>query len=78
MPILRDAASQFGEDRCTTLAAAIAYYALVSLARLLYVLLIVLTTAFSLAHNRDDASAKAGATAERERIATRGQRSGRG
>ena len=51
--------SQFSQDRCTTLAAALAYYTAFALPPLLYLLLTVLTFGLSIAYEGDNAEEKA-------------------
>ncbi len=59
MDFLRHTISAFSEDRCTTLAAALAYYTTFALPPLLYLLLTVLTFGLSVAYSSDEAKAKA-------------------
>ncbi|WP_372722278.1 YihY/virulence factor BrkB family protein [Novipirellula sp.] len=51
--------SEFSADRCTTLAAALAYYTAFALPPLLYLLLTILTFGMSLAYDSDHAKAEA-------------------
>ncbi|MEZ6088832.1 MAG: hypothetical protein R3C05_12570 [Pirellulaceae bacterium] len=50
MDFLKQVFTQFSNDRCTTLAAALAYYTAFALAPLLYLLLLTLTFGLSLAY----------------------------
>ncbi|TWU08493.1 YihY/virulence factor BrkB family protein [Stieleria varia] len=59
MDFLKQTFSQFSKDRCTTLAAALAYYTAFALPPLLYVLLTVLTFGLSVAYEGDGARERA-------------------
>jgi uncharacterized BrkB/YihY/UPF0761 family membrane protein len=57
---------EFSEDRCPTLAAALAYYSAFALPPLLYLLLTVLTFGRTLAYGTDEAQKKTQGTVERK------------
>ncbi|MGB7343302.1 MAG: YihY/virulence factor BrkB family protein [Pirellulaceae bacterium] len=59
MDFLKQTFSEFSKDRCTTLAAALAYYTAFALPPLLYLLLTVLTFGLSVAYESDSAKEKA-------------------
>ncbi len=59
MSFLKQIFTEFSNDRCTTLAAALAYYTTFALPPLLYLLLTVLTFGLSVAYERDNAQVKA-------------------
>lgn len=66
MNFLKEIFSEFSKDRCTTLAAALAYYTAFALPPLLYLLLTVLTFGLSLAYDGEQASEKARSVIERQ------------
>ncbi|QDV69239.1 hypothetical protein Poly24_29540 [Rosistilla carotiformis] len=66
MDFLKQTFSEFSKDRCTTLAAALAYYTTFALPPLLYLLLSVLTYGLSVAYESDRAHAKAEAVLEEQ------------
>ncbi|MGB7326672.1 MAG: YihY/virulence factor BrkB family protein [Rubripirellula sp.] len=66
MDFLKQIFSDFSKDRCTTLAAALAYYTAFALPPLLYLLLTVLTFGLSVAYESDDAKEKAQAVLEEQ------------
>ncbi len=59
MSFLKQTFSEFSSDRCTTLAAALAYYTAFALPPLLYLLLSVLTFGLSIAYRGENAEEKA-------------------
>lgn len=59
MKFLTQTLSQFSQHRCTTLAAALAYYTAFALPPLLYLLMTVLTFALSMMYDGDRAKARA-------------------
>jgi membrane protein len=59
MDFIKQTFSEFSKDRCTTLAAALAYYMAFALPPLLYLLLTVLTFGLSVAYESDNAEEKA-------------------
>ncbi|TWU51278.1 hypothetical protein Poly59_28700 [Rubripirellula reticaptiva] len=66
MDFLKQSFSEFSKDRCTTLAAALAYYTAFALPPLLYLLLTVLTFGLSVAYESDSAKEKAQAVLEKQ------------
>ncbi|TWU44401.1 hypothetical protein Q31b_19370 [Novipirellula aureliae] len=66
MEFLKQIFSEFSKDRCTTLAAALAYYTAFALPPLLYLLLTVLTFGLSVAYKSDNAKQKAQAALEEQ------------
>ena len=59
MDFLKQTIHEFLQDRCTTLAAALAYYTAFALPPLLYILLTVLTFGLTLAYESDSANERA-------------------
>ncbi|QDV63537.1 hypothetical protein Mal65_26810 [Crateriforma conspicua] len=59
MNYLKETFAQFSNDRCTTLAAALAFYTALSLPPLIYLLTLVLTLSLSAMYDTDQAEAKA-------------------
>jgi len=59
MEFLKQTFSEFSRNRCTTLAAALAYYTAFALPPLLYLLLTILTFGFSIAYDNEEAHGKA-------------------
>ncbi len=59
MDFLKQTLTEFSKDRCTTLAAALAYYTAFALPPLLYLLLTVLTFGLSVAYESDNAKDRA-------------------
>lgn len=66
MSFLKQVFSEFSSDRCTTLAAALAYYTVFALPPLLYLLLTILTFGLSLAYDSEQADQKAHSVIERQ------------
>lgn len=66
MSFIKETFSKFSEDRCTTLAAALAYYTTFALPPLLYMLLVILTFGLSLAYEGGQAEKKAQGVIERQ------------
>lgn len=64
MNFLKQTIAEFSKDRCTTLAAALAYYTAFALPPLLYLLLTVLTFGLSVAHESENAKERATAVLE--------------
>lgn len=59
MQFLKTTFSRFSEDRCTTLAAALAYYTIFALPPLLYLLLMIITAGMSVAYESSEAEGRA-------------------
>lgn len=59
MEFLKQTFAEFSKDRCTTMAAALAYYTAFALPPLMYLLLTVLTFGLSVAYEGDNAKEKA-------------------
>ncbi|TWU21467.1 hypothetical protein Pla52o_36530 [Novipirellula galeiformis] len=59
MGYLKQTLSEFSRNRCSTLAAALAYYTAFALPPLIYLLLVILTFGLSLAYDSEHAQAKA-------------------
>ncbi|MFG0262889.1 MAG: YihY/virulence factor BrkB family protein [Novipirellula sp. JB048] len=59
MDFLKQIFAEFSKDRCTTLAAALAYYTAFALPPLLYLLLTILTFGLSIMYDSEQAEAKA-------------------
>ena len=59
MDFLKQTFSEFSKNRCTTLAAALAFYTVFALPPMLYLLLTVLTLGMAVAYDTDDASQQA-------------------
>ncbi len=66
MDFLKHTFSEFSKDRCTTHAAALAYYTAFALPPLLYLLLTVLTIGLSVAYKTDNAKEKAQASLQEQ------------
>ncbi|MGV3485077.1 MAG: YihY/virulence factor BrkB family protein [Planctomycetaceae bacterium] len=66
MSFLKQVFSEFSGDRCTTLAAALAYYTVFALPPLLYLLLTILTFGLSVAYDSEQADRKAHKVIERQ------------
>ncbi len=66
MNLLKQTLSEFSEDRCTTLAAALAYYTAFALAPLLFLLMMVLTFGLSVAYESEKAESKAQSVIEKQ------------
>ncbi len=66
MDFLKQTFSEFFNDRCTTLAAALAYYTAFALPPLLYLLVSVLTFALAIAYEGDSAKEKAQAVVKEQ------------
>jgi len=66
MDFLKQTIAQFSKDRCTTLAAALAFYTAFALPPLLYLLLMVLTFGFSLAYESENTKERATAVLEKQ------------
>lgn len=59
MNFIKQTFAEFSKDRCTTLAAALAYYTAFALPPMLYLLLSILTFGLSVMYDSEDAEAKA-------------------
>ena len=66
MDFLKQTFSEFSKDRCSTLAASLAYYTIFALPPLLYLLLMIITFGLSLAYDSDAAEEKAQKILERQ------------
>lgn len=66
MQFLQDVFQQFNKNRCTTLAAALAFYTAFALPPLLYLLVMIVTFGLSVAYESDEAQQRAHRVVERQ------------